>query len=389
MSEQTKTKPNDDFRAEVRAWMEENAPEGLRNLPPGARVVCGAGKKWDYTPDQRVWLDRMAAIGWTAPTWPVEYGGAGLTPAQSRIIDEEMTRLNVPRPVDNQGLWMLAPALLEFGSEEQKRAHLPKIANGEIRWAQGYSEPGAGSDLASIKTRGEQIGDELIVNGSKLWSSFAHESDWIFALVRTDPDAGKHAGISFVLMDMTTPGLTTSPYALISGHNHFAETHFENVRVPVANVVAGLGRGWGVARYLLTFERAMIGERNSSAFGKETLAEQAKRLLGDAMDQSLRQRVLEIELDAWAIDCWLERVRDQTKARTVSPVVSSALKVAGTEQAKRRSEVVMSLEGADGLAHGSPASGPWLGWPMSTIGGGTTEIQLNIIAKRELGLPGA
>ncbi len=377
------------FRAQVRAWVEKNAPEGIRNPKGSLDVTCWGGRHYSYvSEDQKIWLDRCAEQGWTVPTWPEPYGGAGLTPEQGRIVEQEFARIGAKRPLDNHGIWMLGPALLKYGSEAQKRHFLPQIARGEIRWAQGYSEPEAGSDLANIKTRGVIDGDYFIVNGSKLWSTYAHESDWLFALVRTEPDASKHAGISFLLIDLDSPGIEVSSYELINGQNHFAQIFFDDVRVPISQVVGGRGQGWEVTRYLLQHERAMIGERAQNPQAGKNLFEVARQRQGDSIEPSLLERVADVELDRWAFDIWLERIRDQAKAGEHNPVSASALKVFGTELGKRRSEVLLSLEGADGLVNESSAADAWLSWPMSTVGGGTTEIQLNIIAKRALGLPG-
>jgi alkylation response protein AidB-like acyl-CoA dehydrogenase len=377
------------FRAEVRAWLEANAPPEIRQ--PHAET-CFAGRRWPYSADQRLWLDRMSARGWTTPTWPREYGGAELSPQQAHVLDQELARLGARKPVENQGVWMLGPALLEYGDEEQKRRHLPPISSGELRWCQGYSEPGAGSDLASLQCRGVQDGDDLIITGSKIWTSHADQCDWIFALVRTEPDAPQHSGISFVLIDMSLPGVSTRPIRLLNGERHFCQTFFDEVRVPLTNVVGGRGRGWSVAKYLLQHERSQIGGAGgaSRALGNETLVQYARRLLGDealAADPRLRQDIIDEQIDSWALEIWMERTRDLAVARQLSSTASSGLKVFGTELAKRRSEIVLAVAGDDGLEAGARASHAWLGWPMSTVGGGTTEIQLNIIAKRELGLP--
>ena len=248
------------FREQTRAWLEQNCPSEMRKPVTSEDDVCWGGRNWKFSSDaQKTWLQRMAEKGWTVPTWPREYGGGGLSGEEAKVLAQEMRALGCRSPLNSFGIWMLGPALLKFGSHEQKLEHLPKIARGEIRWCQGYSEPNAGSDLASLQTRAEDKGDHYIVNGQKIWTSYADKADWIFCLVRTDPAAKKHTGISFVLFDMATPGVTTKPILLISGKSPFCETFFDNVRVEKKNLVGTLNAGWDVAKYLLTHEREMIG----------------------------------------------------------------------------------------------------------------------------------
>ena len=244
-------------RTELRAWLEANCPREMRE-PPG-EDICWGGRRFMFRSEaQKLWLERCVARGLTVPTWPKEYGGASFTREDATILKEEMQRIHARPPLVSFGIWMLGPALLEFGSPEQKATHLPRIARGEIRWCQGYSEPGAGSDLASLRTKAEDRGDHFLVNGQKIWTSYADKADWIFCLVRTDPQAVKQKGISFLLIDMATPGVSTRPIVLISGKSPFCETFFENVAVPKENLVGELNRGWDVAKYLLTHEREMI-----------------------------------------------------------------------------------------------------------------------------------
>ena len=381
------------FRAETRLWLEANAPQGIRNLPDGEHYVCWGGRKWVFrSDDQRLWLERMAAKGWTAPEWPKEYGGGGLSRDEARILAQEMRRIKAKSPLESLGVWMLGPALLKYGTEELKREHLPKIIRGEVRWAQGYSEPGAGSDLANVQTKAVDDGDDFIVNGSKIWTSFGDQCDWIFALVRSEPQAPKHLGISFVLIDMSDPGVTTRPIKLIAGDSPFAQTFFDNVRVPKTHIVGERGRGWDVTKYLLQHEREMIGSRPESSLGEETLSQYAVRLLGReglAREAVLRAEIAQCEMDFWAMNIALECSADQVKAKTILPTSSSVLKLIGTEIVKRRSELTMTIGGVDATATNSIYSHEWLHSPTLSIGGGTSEIQLNILAKRALGLPGA
>jgi alkylation response protein AidB-like acyl-CoA dehydrogenase len=245
-------------RIELRAWLEANCPSEMRE-PPGEDDICWGGRRFVFRSEaQKLWLERCAARGLTVPTWPKEYGGAGFAREDAAILKDEMQRIHARPPLVSFGIWMLGPALLKFGSPEQKATHLPRIARGEIRWCQGYSEPGAGSDLASLRTKAEDRGDHFLVDGQKIWTSYADQADWIFCLVRTDPQAVKQKGISFLLIDMATPGVSTRPIVLILGKSPFCETFFDNVAVPKDNLVGALNRGWDVAKYLLTHEREMI-----------------------------------------------------------------------------------------------------------------------------------
>ncbi len=248
------------FRAETRAWLEANCPPEMRQPSQSEKDACWGGRNWVFqSPAQKLWLERMAAKGWTAPEWPTQYGGGGLSREEAKVLAAEMRSLGCRSPLQSFGIWMLGPALLKYGSEEQKQTYLPPIVRGEIRWCQGYSEPNAGSDLAALQTKAEDAGDHFIVNGQKIWTSYADAADWIFCLVRTDFSAPKHLGISFILFDMTTPGVSTKPITLISGRSPFCETFFDNVKVPKANLVGELNKGWDIAKYLLTHERDMIG----------------------------------------------------------------------------------------------------------------------------------
>src|SRR6478609_3143972 len=208
----------DQFRTDTRAWLEANCPAEMRQPMRSEKDACWGGRNFTFQSDaQRQWLEAMAGRGWTVPDWPKEYGGGGLSPAETKILKQEMARINARSPLTSFGISMLGPALLKYGSEEQKRHYLPQIARGEIHWCQGYSEPGAGSDLAGLQTRCEDKGDHWLVNGQKVWTSYADKADWIFCLVRTDPQAPKHKGISFLLFDMASPGVSTRPILLISG----------------------------------------------------------------------------------------------------------------------------------------------------------------------------
>ncbi len=323
----------------------------------------------------------------TAPRWAKDYGGAGLSRAEEKIFLEEMDRLQVKRPLESFGLWMLGPALLAFGTEEQKRHYLPQITRGEIRWCQGYSEPGAGSDLASVQTYGEDHGDHWVVNGQKIWTSYANKADWIFALVRTDRDAPKHLGISFLLIDMNTPGVTTKPIKLISGASPFCETFFDNVVVPKTQIVGELNRGWDVAKHLLTHEREMIGG-GAGALGSRSISS----ILADEdmmADPVIRSRAMKLDVDTLAMDLTLERYKDLAKQGGLGHA-SAMLKYMGTELNKDRYELLMAAGGSDALAwegeFGSLAP-EWLRTKANSIEGGTSEVMLDILSKRVLELP--
>jgi acyl-CoA dehydrogenase len=389
------------FRAETRAWLEANCPEEMRAPVASDSDICWGGRKWRFKSEaQKLWLDRMAARGWTVPEWPKAYGGGGLGKDEAKILAQEMRRIKARPPLSSFGIWMLGPALLKYGSEEQKLEHLPPIARGEIRWCQGYSEPGAGSDLAALRTSAILDGDEYVVNGQKVWTSYADRADWIFCLVRTEPDAPKHLGISFLLFDMESPGVSTSPIKLISGYSPFCQTFFDNVRVPAANLVGQRGKGWDIAKYLLTHEREMIGGMDMGSTGRDSMHQMAKKAIGTSKsgklkDGLLRADIVRHEINAFAFGLTMERVKDEAKAGHGVGALSSMLKYYGTELNKQRQELLMSIQGTDSLTwegedkrDGDLAKG-WLRSRANSIEGGTSEVQLNIIAKRVLQLPGA
>ncbi len=386
------------FRGEVRAWLQANCPPEMRQTLRSEEEICWGGRKFQFSDAQRLWLTRMAERGWTVPTWPRAYGGAGLSSLQAKVLGEEMRALNCRVPLQSFGIWMLGPALMKFGTEAQKLEHLPKIARGEIRWCQGYSEPNAGSDLASLATRAEDRGDHFVVNGQKIWTSYADKADWIFCLVRTDP-SNKHNGISFVLFDMASPGVSTKPILLISGQSPFCETFFDNVRVDKRNLVGELNRGWDVAKYLLGHERAMIGSIGDRAAAKP-IGQQAAAALGlDASgrlaDSLLRAQIAEFEADEAAFRLTMERTGDLARAQQAHPALPSMLKYYGAELNKRRWELMMAIHGSDALewegerSRQGDRARTWLRTKANSIEGGTSEVQLNIISKRILELPGA
>jgi acyl-CoA dehydrogenase len=387
------------FRQEMRTWLAANCPESMRVPVKGFDDVYNGGRNPEIDhPDQKLWCDRMAARGWTVPHWPKAYGGGGLDSDEVKILSQEMARIGARRALDSFGISMLGPALLHFGSEAQKLEHLPKIVRGEIRWCQGYSEPNAGSDLASLATKAEDKGDHYVINGQKIWTSYADKSDWIFCLVRTDNSGSKHEGISFVLFDMDQPGVTVRPIKLISGNSPFCETFFDNAIADKKNLVGEAGNGWTIAKYLLTHEREMI-----SAFGaapKKSVGQVAVEAIGtDASgrlaNSVLRQTIAQYQLDTMVFGATMARVGDEAKAGQGLGAASSIFKYYGTELNKRRNELNLAALGEQALGWegqeygGGALSRDWLRSKGNSIEGGTTEVQLNIIAKRVLGLPDA
>ena len=386
------------FRAETRAWLEANCPAEMREpVRSDADVVWGGRDQSKMTPTQKQWMDAMGARGWTVPDWPKEYGGGGLSPAETKILREEMARLKCRNPLNSFGISMLGPALLKYGTEAQKIEHLTKIARGEIRWCQGYSEPGAGSDLASLQTSAEDKGDHYLVNGQKVWTSYANYADWIFCLVRTDKTV-KQGGISFLLFDMATPGVSTKPILLISGYSPFCETFFDNVKVPKENLVHEVNKGWDVAKYLLGHEREMISGMGLGSSGGNPLVDGAKRTIGltDAgilADPVLRAQMALFEVRAKAFTAMSEKFIDELKAGKAHPAQPSMMKYYGTELNKSRHELMMAAGGSDALeweseeSNNGAAPRAWLRTKANSIEGGTSEVQLNIISKRILELP--
>ena len=382
----------DQFRVETRAWLEANCPPEMREPVRSEKDACWGGRRWTFQSDaQKQWLEVMGTRGWTVPDWPKDYGGGGLSPAESKILREEMRAIGARSPLTSFGISMLGPALLKYGTEEQKKRFLPEIARGEIRWCQGYSEPGAGSDLAGLQTKAEDKGDHYLVNGQKVWTSYADQADWIFCLVRTSSES-KHGGISFLLFDMESEGVSTKPILLISGYSPFCETFFDNVKVPKDQVVGEVNKGWDVAKYLLGHEREMISGMGLGGGGGSPVLGTA---LGEIEDPLLRAEVAMFDVDALAFAAMSEHFLDQLKAGEAHPAMPSMMKYAGTELNKRRHELVMAAGGSDALeweserSRGGKAARDWLRTKANSIEGGTSEIQLGIVAKHILRLPGA
>ncbi|MGV0033949.1 MAG: acyl-CoA dehydrogenase family protein [Candidatus Azotimanducaceae bacterium WSBS_2022_MAG_OTU7] len=391
------------FRDETRAWLDENCPASMRTRMVEGEQVNGGRKKPGTNPDAYTWLERMHSRGWTVPTWPRQYGGAALTKEKLVVLVEELQRIGARPPLGGMGVTMIGPTLLEYGTVDQKERHLPKIASGDIAWCQGYSEPGAGSDLASLRTRAEDKGDHYLVNGSKIWTSGANHADWIFCLVRTDFDAPKHDGISFVLFSMDSDGVTTKPIRLISGNSPFCETFFDDVHLPKEDLVHKPGQGWTVAKRLLQHERSgleqMIGGEKTGVMERinpgGTLHELAQRYNGGAcLDADLRDEITRINMQLKAFNLTRRRTVDESDNNTPG-AATSIFKYVEAELVKEQLELQIRIRGTQGLGwEGDVFSVEeiskgrlWLESKSISIAGGTNEVQLNIIAKRVLGLP--
>ena len=391
------------FREETKDWLEANCPPEMRK--PGD--VCWGGRNPQFShPDQKLWLERMGDKGWTCPTWPSEYGGGGLSKKENKILQEEMGFIGARMPLGSFGIWMLGPALLEFATEEQKKEHLPGIVKGKFWWCQGYSEPGSGSDLASLSTKAVEEGDNYVINGQKIWTSYADRADKIFCLVRTGPQEPKHDGISFLLIDMDQPGVTTRPITLISGKSPFCETFFDDALAPKKDLVGGLNKGWTVAKRLLEHERTMISNMGIAGGGDGSgskkmsgLAKISKQYAGEDENKkidnpSLRSKVAKHEMNSRAFGLTLQRIGEETKVGAPSPAAAMG-KYYGTEHNKLRYEIMLEAMGSKALGWEGETFSPeelaitrdWLRTKANSIEGGTSEVQLNVISKRVLGLP--
>ncbi|NBC20634.1 MAG: acyl-CoA dehydrogenase [Alphaproteobacteria bacterium] len=389
------------FRQEARDWLEENCPPSMRTPMKDDEIVWGGRRETFTNPESKLWLERMGEKGWTAPMWPAEYGGGGLTPEENKILQQELRRIKARPPLFSFGLWMFGPALLEFGNEEQKKRFIPDIVKGKTRWCQGYSEPGAGSDLAGLQTRCEDKGDHYLINGQKVWTSYANEADWIFCLVRTDRTK-KHEGISFILFDMESEGVEARPIKLISGASPFCETFFTDVKVPKDQLVGEEGQGWTIAKRLLQFERSSIsaggfgGTGGSGILGPE---EYAKMHVGTdnegrVADGDLRGRITDHKMYAKAFSLTVQRSTEQAKAGQEVGHTASILKYGAAKMNQDRHELLIEALGTEGLGwdgegfedSAKKATRGWLRSKGNSIEGGTSEINLNVIAKRVLGL---
>ena len=385
------------FRIEVRDWLKHNFPPSLVGRSDLAALESPAPVEGDY----KLWKERMADRGWGVPTWPAAYGGGGLSSAQAKILRQEMAAIGAWNPIVGMGIMMFGPTLLEYGTEAQKQQHIPPIARGELRWCQGYSEPGAGSDLASLQTKAEDRGDSFLVNGQKIWTSGAQWADWCFCLVRTDVTK-KHEGISFLLIDMRTPGVETRPIKLISGFSPFCETFFTDVSVPKENLVGPLNGGWTVGKRLLQHERNSLSGGSSGTAGvdRKRLAQISTDRIGlDASgrlaDADFRSRLILNQMDAHAYALTLRRIADEGKSANGPSTVTSILKNVSAKLITETTEMAIEAMGYGGLGWEGDAYTEdeltavrsYLGVKAHAIAGGSTEIQNNIIAKRILSLP--
>jgi len=384
------------FRSEVREWLEENCPASCR----GPGDIPGGGTKVPMSDDEKLWLERTAERGFTVPTWPEEYGGAELSPRQYLTLLEEMNDMGVRAPVMGMGIMMIGPTLLEYGTEEQKLRHLPRIARGEVWWCQGYSEPGSGSDLASLRTKAVDAGDHFVINGQKIWTTAANNADWMFCLVRTDPDVPKHDGISFVLLPMDQDGVTVKPIQLISGASPFCETFFDDAIASKEDLVSSLNKGWTVAKRLLQHERS--GMRALASGGnRETgrdLPDLAREYLGDGngriSDPAMRAKIASHHIDTAAFRLTQRRTVEESEGSTPGPA-TSIFKLYGANLGRERTELQIAIMGTQGLGwernsftdDEAATTRSWLAAKARAIAGGTNEVQKNIIAKRVLGLP--
>jgi alkylation response protein AidB-like acyl-CoA dehydrogenase len=381
----------EEFRQEVRGWIEETLPADLR-----------VGNRKDLPKEsRRQWISALAGRGWIVPDWAVEYGGAGLDRQRAGIVKGELAAFRAPT-VRGFGTSMLGPTLLEFGTEEQKREFLPPIARDEIQWCQGYSEPGAGSDLASLQTRAVRDGDEYVITGQKIWTSYAHVADWIFCLVRTDPDAPKHDGITFILFPMKQPGVEVSPLKLIDGSADFSQVFFDGARARAKHVVGPVNGGWTVAKRLLQHERATEGgseEGGITGAMKESLVDLLKREVGmedgALADPTIRQRLAAQEMEKRALGLTMARAMAEARAGQTARDIGALGKYRWANMVKNEQDIAMLALGTQGLGRSAPGfeerdlerTKAWLTTRADSIWGGTNEVQLNVIAKRVLRIP--
>lgn len=389
-----------EFRGEVRAWLEGNCPPGARGE---GQIPTGSTKVQIHDQDVALWLERMAEKRWTVPTWPEEYGGAALSTAQYIVLIEEMKAIDARPPLGGMGVSMIGPTLLEYGTDDQKERHLKKIAVGELAWCQGYSEPGSGSDLASLSTRAVDAGDHFVINGQKIWTSGAQFADWMFCLVRTNPDVPKHEGISFVLLTMEQPGVRVKPIRLISGVSPFCETFFDDAQAQKSDLVGELNKGWTVGKRLLQHERSgmlsLVGAQGRDP--GPSLVEVAKEYVGlddsgKLMDSANRAQIIQYEINNTAFGLTKKRTVQEADGGDTPGPATSIFKMYGTELQQEKSALMCSLKGAMGYGWNDKANfseddlewtRTWLGNRAASIYSGTNEIQRNIIAKRVLGLP--
>ncbi len=385
------------LRDDARQWIEENFPKSLKGVEVGLE---GGGSGGDY----ETWRQKLAEKGWGAPTWPKEYGGAGLSHPEAKVVAQEMAKAGAFNHIPmlaGMGVTMVGPTILEYGTDDQKERHLPGIASGEIRWCLGLSEPNAGSDLASLQTKAEDKGNRYVVNGQKIWTSGADISQWCGALVRTDPKAGKRDGISFVLLPMDQPGVETRPIKLISGASPFCETYFNDAYAEKNDLLGDVNDGWSVVKRLLQHERqSQTAARRPEAADTETLADKAKKYIGTNADGSLadgdlRQRLVRHMMDEQAHYLTISRIAAEAKGNVQVSAAASILKNSNTRVAQTKAELTMEIMGSQGLGWSGDTFTEeerntvreFLWGKAMSIYGGSYEVQNNIISKNILGLP--
>jgi len=389
------------FRAEAREWLAANFPKALAHDASAQLAKLQARPESDEARDWRLALGKK---GWGTPTWPKEYGGGGLSRAEAGVLVEEMARIGARNPIGGMGVAFFGPTLLEYGSEALKREHLPGIVMGEVWWCQGYSEPGAGSDLASLQTRAEDKGDHFLVSGSKVWTSGAQHADRCYCLVRTDTSK-KHEGISFLLIDMKAPGVEVRPILLLNGASPFCETFFTDVEVPKDQLFGPLNGGWAVAKRLMQFERDSIatslgGGNIGQTIRMPTIPEAAKASVGveadgRLADAELRRRITDHLMENRAFQLTVQRAADDARASNGPSNTAAIMKYAGAKIAQERTELTVAALGLQGLGWEGEgyseveiaAVRTWLRSKGNSIEGGTSEINLNVVSKRVLGLP--
>jgi len=387
------------FRTDTRKWLEAHCPQGAR----GEGYVPLGSSKVELEPDTRTWLDNMAERGWTVPTWPREYGGAELELDEYNVLIEELKRINARPPLTGRGVNYIGPTILELGSDDQKKRWLPGISRGEGAWAMGYSEPGAGSDLASLSLKAELDGDNYVLNGRKTWTSDAMICDYIFVLARTSPEKPKHQGISLILVDMSQHQVNVRPIQLISGASPFNETLFEDALAPAVDVIGGVDNGWTVGKRLLQFERSTHaginvsgsqGGMNDDSSMPDKLRSYVGVTDGKLADTKLRAQLTRYEMNSHAQRLTQKRAIQELEARAPG-FTSSAVKLTNALQKQDGDELLVAAMGTRAVGWGGEnfsndetnATKTWLYQKSLTIAGGTKEVQLNIIAKRCLGLP--
>ena len=386
------------FRESTRTWLEENCPPGARG--PG-EISNGSTKIEIHDADTRLWLERMIEKGWTVPAWPKKYGGGGLSKLEYIVLLEEMKRINARPALSGFGTSMIGPTLLEYGTEEQKLRHIPRIARAEVEWCQGYSEPGSGSDLASLQTRAVLDGDYYVINGSKIWTSGAHNADWMFILVRTDTEAPKHEGISFMLLPMDQRGVDVQPIKLISGNSPFNQVFLTDALAERDDLVGALNRGWTIGKRLLQHERSGMDQllQGGTSSNTSNLAKIATEYIGKVegkiADPSMRDQVLDHDMTLRSLNLTKRRVIEESADGNTPGPATSIFKVMTTDLEKIHYDLATSLRGSRGYGwSGDDFSDDeledlrlLLSSRAASIYSGSNEIQRNIIAKRVLGLP--